>query len=179
MQRFGRVVAPISQRQRWIDVIERLPKGSAGLAARGLRTSMASQPRRPFNTTTSANAAAAIAEEPESKDILNVDRDVLPRLPVPDLKNSCELFLKSVKPLATEEEFNAIRDKVDGFVAEGGLGSRLQTRLEEFDGKQEVCGVERRLVSIREELTSNSTELLARGHLAPKSISGYSGAIAC
>jgi carnitine O-acetyltransferase len=100
---------------------------------------MASQPRRTFNTTTAANAASAAAEEPETKDILNLDRDVLPRLPVPDLKSSCELFLKSVKPLATEEEFNATEDKVNSFVAEGGLGSRLQKRLEDFDGKQEVC----------------------------------------
>ena len=55
----------------------------------------------------------------------------MPALPVPDLKESCQIYLKSVKPLCKDDdEYKSIEKSVDEFVAEGGIGQKLQKRLE-------------------------------------------------
>eukprot|EP00667_Euglena_gracilis_P002920 EG_transcript_2927 len=57
----------------------------------------------------------------------------LPRLPVPDLAHTCELYLKSVKPLLTPQEYEHTVECVREFQKEGGDGHRLQRMLKDFD----------------------------------------------
>ena len=56
-------------------------------------------------------------------------QEVLPPLPVPDLKGTCEKYLRSVRPLLTEEEFVRTKAAVTEFQQPGGVGERLQTAL--------------------------------------------------
>ncbi|KAF9006027.1 acyltransferase ChoActase/COT/CPT [Cyathus striatus] len=52
----------------------------------------------------------------------------LPKLPVPSLSNTASRLKDSLKPIAwSEEEYNAVVNKIDAFVA--GKGPELQTRL--------------------------------------------------
>lgn len=54
----------------------------------------------------------------------------LPTLPVPDLNESCQIYLKSVKPLCKDdEEYKAIEKSVNEFVLPEGMGPKLQKRL--------------------------------------------------
>ncbi len=49
----------------------------------------------------------------------------LPRLPVPPLQQTMEKYLKSVKPLLAENEFEHTKDVVDDFRKPGGIASYL------------------------------------------------------
>ena len=53
----------------------------------------------------------------------------LPRLPVPDLGQTCMRYLRSVRPLLSGDEYRATIDAVAAF-AVGGKGEELQRRLE-------------------------------------------------
>ena len=53
----------------------------------------------------------------------------LPRLPVPDLGQTCMRYLRSVRPLLSGDEYRATLDAVAAF-AVGGKGEELQRRLE-------------------------------------------------
>jgi carnitine O-acetyltransferase len=53
----------------------------------------------------------------------------LERLPVPDLAETCALYLRLVSPLLTEAELAATRRAVDEFVRVDGQGEQLQQRL--------------------------------------------------
>ncbi|KAB7506160.1 Carnitine O-acetyltransferase [Armadillidium nasatum] len=55
----------------------------------------------------------------------------LPRLPVPTLQETLKKYLKSVKPLVTDEEFRITEEIVNKFGAQNGLGEKLQSSLEE------------------------------------------------
>eukprot|EP00668_Euglena_longa_P046549 GGOE01062234.1.p1 GENE.GGOE01062234.1~~GGOE01062234.1.p1 ORF type:complete len:720 (+),score=178.70 GGOE01062234.1:33-2162(+) len=57
----------------------------------------------------------------------------LPRLPIPDLAHTCELYLKSVRPLLSAEEYANTVECVREFQKEGGDGQRLQQMLKDFD----------------------------------------------
>jgi carnitine O-acetyltransferase len=53
----------------------------------------------------------------------------LPRLPVPELDVTLSKLIQSCQPLAeNEQEFNALKDKVQQF--KDGLGPELQRRLQ-------------------------------------------------
>ncbi len=52
-------------------------------------------------------------------------QDRMPRLPVPDLKKTCEKYLKTVKPLVTQEEFERTRREVEKFVENDGIGRKV------------------------------------------------------
>ena len=55
----------------------------------------------------------------------------LPTLPVPDYKESAQIYLKSTKPLCKDEgEYQKIEKQVADFSAPGGIGEKLQERLE-------------------------------------------------
>ncbi|KAF7720979.1 hypothetical protein EC973_005653 [Apophysomyces ossiformis] len=56
----------------------------------------------------------------------------LPRLPVPSLKESCALYLRSIQPLQTEAEHAKTRQIVEDFVS-SELGKSLQQRLVDID----------------------------------------------
>ncbi|KAK9762383.1 Carnitine O-acetyltransferase mitochondrial, partial [Basidiobolus ranarum] len=53
----------------------------------------------------------------------------LPKLPVPDLQETLERYLRSAKPLLTEEEYKITEQSVREFGKAGGQGELLQRRL--------------------------------------------------
>ncbi|XP_033108263.1 choline O-acetyltransferase-like [Anneissia japonica] len=56
----------------------------------------------------------------------------LPPLPVPPLIESLELYLRSTKPLLTEEQYKTTEEIVTKFGEMGGSGQKLQTKLCEY-----------------------------------------------
>jgi len=50
-------------------------------------------------------------------------------LPIPDLKQTCQKYLKTVEPHLTKEELSRTSNAVSTFLAPGGMGEKLQTRL--------------------------------------------------
>lgn len=66
----------------------------------------------------------------QKKGALYEFQDSLPVLPIPDLKESAAVYLKSTKPLVKNEaEYKQIEKEVNEFTAPGGLGEKLQERL--------------------------------------------------
>lgn len=55
------------------------------------------------------------------------NEDILPSLPLPELKQTLDKYLDSVRPHVTEEEFNETERIVKEF--ENGVGKRLQEKL--------------------------------------------------
>ena len=55
----------------------------------------------------------------------------LGKLPVPSLKDTLPKFLRTVRPLVNNVEYEETFDKVKDFAKEGGLGHKLQALLEE------------------------------------------------
>lgn len=55
----------------------------------------------------------------------------LPKLPLPDLKDTLDTYLRCVKHLLTEEQFNKTHRIVRQFGAPGGAGELLQSKLVE------------------------------------------------
>eukprot|EP00944_MAST-04C_sp_MAST-4C-sp1_P006356 g6356.t1 len=53
----------------------------------------------------------------------------LPSLPIPNLKDSCEVYLHSVRALANDDEYEHTRKCVEEFLKPGGAGVKLQERL--------------------------------------------------
>ena len=51
----------------------------------------------------------------------------LPSLPVPQLRSTLDFYLETVKPVVTEEEYNATETVVKNF--ENGIGNQLQKML--------------------------------------------------
>ncbi|TDH01320.1 hypothetical protein EPR50_G00178910 [Perca flavescens] len=57
--------------------------------------------------------------------------DGLPKLPLPILKDTLDMYLRCVKHLLTEEQFNKTQNVVKQFGAPGGVGELLQSKLVE------------------------------------------------
>ena len=57
----------------------------------------------------------------------------LPKLPVPDLKETCAKYLQTVRPLLDDVAYAKTQAIVEEFVKPGGIGEMLQTRLMEKD----------------------------------------------
>lgn len=55
----------------------------------------------------------------------------LPKLPLPDLKDTLDMYLRCVKHQLTEEQFNKTQKIVKQFEAPGGVGELLQSKLVE------------------------------------------------
>lgn len=55
--------------------------------------------------------------------------DKLPRLPVPTLRETCDKYLTSLRPLLSESEFQKSSQAVNEFLKPGGVGEELQKRL--------------------------------------------------
>ncbi|ESK97823.1 carnitine acetyl transferase [Moniliophthora roreri MCA 2997] len=78
--------------------------------------------------------AAAPAAIPDSQTY--AAQASLPRLPVPELPETLSKLKESLKPIAwSEEEYNAVANKVDEFAK--GKGPELQTRLKEWANGRE------------------------------------------
>ncbi|KAI9598746.1 hypothetical protein BDF19DRAFT_431312 [Syncephalis fuscata] len=58
-------------------------------------------------------------------------QDKLPHLPVPDLKETCAKYLRSVRPLLDDAAFARTESVVQQFQQPGGIGEHLQKRLQE------------------------------------------------
>lgn len=56
--------------------------------------------------------------------------DSLPHLPVPTLEETAKRYLKSVHPLLNKAEFEATTKVVENFIKPGGVGEKLQKRLQ-------------------------------------------------
>ncbi|XP_050691120.1 carnitine O-acetyltransferase-like isoform X3 [Eriocheir sinensis] len=59
------------------------------------------------------------------------DPPALPQLPVPQLQETLQKYLKTVKPLVTEEEYMVTEEIVKKFGNIDGIGQKLQQKLEE------------------------------------------------
>ncbi|KAJ3338995.1 hypothetical protein HDU93_008818 [Gonapodya sp. JEL0774] len=66
----------------------------------------------------------------------------LPRLPIPNLEKTFELYLESLKPLVTPEELAQSQSRVRAFLEPGGMGPVLQERLMQWDRKQKHSWLE-------------------------------------
>ena len=55
----------------------------------------------------------------------------LPKLPVPPLQQSLQKYLKAVRPLVNDEEFEKTSKAVQEFGKKDGIGIKLQKELEE------------------------------------------------
>uniref|UniRef100_A0A8C5EAP1 Carnitine O-acetyltransferase-like n=1 Tax=Gouania willdenowi TaxID=441366 RepID=A0A8C5EAP1_GOUWI len=58
-----------------------------------------------------------------------VHQEGLPKLPVPELKQTCERYLNALKPIVSEEELEHTQELVQEFL-KSGVGERLQKGLE-------------------------------------------------
>ncbi|MCJ1357568.1 MAG: Carnitine O-acetyltransferase mitochondrial [Icmadophila ericetorum] len=68
--------------------------------------------------------------EDSSKGAMLRFEDSLPRLPVPTLEETAKRYLKSVHPLLNKNEFQATTNAVENFIKPGGVGEKLQKRLQ-------------------------------------------------
>ncbi|XP_051530249.1 choline O-acetyltransferase-like [Myxocyprinus asiaticus] len=64
-------------------------------------------------------------------------RDILPKVPVPDLQHTLDTYLRSVKHLVSETQFRKTKAIVETFGKHGGLGEKLQKQLLERRDKTE------------------------------------------
>ncbi len=54
----------------------------------------------------------------------------LPRLPVPDLKETCDKYLRSLIPLLSPEDLQKTKSIVADFIRPGSEGEKLQQKLQ-------------------------------------------------
>ena len=64
-----------------------------------------------------------------SQKILFAHQSKLPNLPVPSLKETTDLYLKTLEPLTSKSEFEASVRNVEDFCKPDGMGPILQKRL--------------------------------------------------
>ena len=69
-------------------------------------------------------------------------QEKLPRLPIPKLEETVRTYVKSIEPLTTKEEYNAVCAKAKEFMEKDG--PVLHKRLEEY-GKQQKVHTKRRI----------------------------------
>lgn len=62
----------------------------------------------------------------------------MPRLPLPDLGHTLELYLETVRPLLTDEEFAKTSEVVAEFGQKGGIGQQLTAKLAELKAKTDA-----------------------------------------
>ncbi|RYP05009.1 hypothetical protein DL764_004084 [Monosporascus ibericus] len=72
--------------------------------------------------------------KPKSKEgVVTIRDDIqLPKLPLQSLEATMEVFLESISYLGSDEELEGTRQAIVEFLSPGGLGRRLQARLEKI-----------------------------------------------
>ncbi|XP_012522367.1 carnitine O-acetyltransferase isoform X1 [Monomorium pharaonis] len=60
---------------------------------------------------------------------LNLNKQPIPKQPVPDLKQTAERYLKSLKPLLTDKEYKNTESIVSDFISHTGAGPKLHAKL--------------------------------------------------
>ncbi|KAM4703635.1 choline O-acetyltransferase [Rhinophrynus dorsalis] len=65
------------------------------------------------------------------------DAEVLPKLPVPPLQQTMDMYLRCMKHLVTEEQYRKSKAIVERFLMPGGVGEMLQQKLLERREKTE------------------------------------------
>ncbi|OLY82493.1 Choline O-acetyltransferase, partial [Smittium mucronatum] len=68
--------------------------------------------------------------------------DQVPRLGIPDLKQTASRYLKTVEPWMPQRDFEHTKAAVSNFLAPNGLGSVLQARLHDYDAHQKFSWLE-------------------------------------
>lgn len=63
-------------------------------------------------------------------------QSTIPRLPVPPLEHTCQLYLKSLEGLLNAEEYQHSERCVEEFLRAGGDGEKLQKMLEEYEASK-------------------------------------------
>lgn len=92
--------------------------------------------RIPDNHREHNTQAVTSSRQPSKKTFAN--QDLLPRLPVPDLHETCNRFLAWVQPLLSVEDFRRTREIVAQFRCPGGDGERLQRELIEWSRRNDL-----------------------------------------
>ncbi|KAK9365743.1 acyltransferase ChoActase/COT/CPT [Lipomyces kononenkoae] len=91
-----------------------------------------------MNPAAAATGAAAASSKPKEHHTYVEDptggkllrfQDSLPRLPVPTLQQTAERYLKSVRPLVSQDQFNNTVKVVQKFISNEGEGPALQKKL--------------------------------------------------
>ncbi|CAK9812001.1 Carnitine O-acetyltransferase [Anthophora quadrimaculata] len=67
---------------------------------------------------------------------LQLNKQPLPKQPIPNLKNTAERYLRSLKPLLNENEYNTTQKLVFEFIKDESIGSKLHKKLLK---KSETC----------------------------------------
>lgn len=67
------------------------------------------------------------------------NEDHLPRVPVPDLVDTCARFLEWSAPLLTDEQRTETERTVEEFLAPGSIAHELQAALEAYDRRPDVA----------------------------------------
>ncbi|KAM3606652.1 uncharacterized protein V6R79_020638 [Siganus canaliculatus] len=75
-----------------------------------------------------------VLDQEPSKDLQSGDG--LPKLPLPTLQDTLDMYMRCMKHLLTEEQFNKTQNTVKQFGAPGGVGELLQSKLMERREKQ-------------------------------------------
>jgi hypothetical protein len=58
------------------------------------------------------------------------------QLPIPSLNETCSLYLQSVKPLVSDQQYQKTVKVVQDFQKPGGIGEKLQARLVAHDSSK-------------------------------------------
>ncbi|KAJ3022217.1 hypothetical protein HKX48_006739 [Thoreauomyces humboldtii] len=97
-------------------------------------------------------------------------QDTLPRLPIPELKDTARLYLQTLRPVLTPEEYTQSEANVTEFIKAGGAGEIRQTRLHQVDKEEPNSWLERWWLSLayhgwREAVMINSNWFMSlRNH---------------
>ena len=68
---------------------------------------------------------------PEKGTFMNQHK--LPRLPIPTLEHTTDLFLKFIRPLLSDDDYKEAEDTVERFRTDPSQGPKLQELLKKFD----------------------------------------------